>query len=190
MADLRVPDLNVVFIAGRLTRDPDLKYTVNNRAYCRFGIANTRYYRTKDGNRGEDTVFINCSCWDRQAEWIGDRIKKGRPVLVEGSLRSYEAEDRNTGQKTTRVEINARRITPLDWDDQGPGGGTTYGAAAGGAVGGGYGAPGGGYNQPAGNPPGGGAAPGGAQPGPQGGASQYQDQSGHDEPIPEDDIPF
>lgn len=126
MADLRVPDLNVVYIAGRLTRDPDLKYTSgSNRAYCRFGIANTRYYKTKEGDRREETTFVNGSCWDRQAEWVGERLKKGRPVLVEGTLRSYESEDRDSGQKTTRLEINARRVTPLDWDEDMRGGGPT-----------------------------------------------------------------
>jgi single-strand DNA-binding protein len=123
MSDLRVPDLNRVFIAGRLTRDPELKYTGTNRAYCRFGIANTRYYKTKDGERREETVFVSGSVWDRQAEWVGERLRKGRPVLVEGALRSYDVEDRNTGQKTSRLEIQAQRITPLDWDDDGKGGG-------------------------------------------------------------------
>lgn len=129
MSDLRVPDLNRVFIAGRLTRDPELKYTGSNRAYCRFGIANTRYYRTKEGDRREETTFLTISVWDRQAEWIGERLRKGRPVLVEGTLRSYEVDDRNTGQKVTRLEVQAQRVTPLDWDDDGRSGGRTAPAA-------------------------------------------------------------
>lgn len=129
MGDLRVPDLNVVHIAGRLTRDPELKYTSGNRAYVRFGLANTRYYRTKDGERREDTTFVNGSAWDKQAEWIGERLKKGRPILVEGTLRSYDFEDSATGQKVTKLEISARRVTPLDWDDDGSqrGGGSASG---------------------------------------------------------------
>jgi single-strand DNA-binding protein len=123
MSDLRMPDLNQVLIAGRLTRDPELKHTGSGRAYCRFSVANTRYYRTKDGEKGEETVFVNCSCWDRQAEFIGERLQKGRPVLVEGRLRSYEFEDRDSGQKRNRIEVNARRVTPLDWDDSGGSGG-------------------------------------------------------------------
>ena len=118
MSDLRVPDLNIVMIAGRLTRDPELKYTAGNRAYCRFGIANTRYYKTRDGEKREETVFANCSVWDKQAEWIGEHIKKGRPVLIEGSLNSYDFNDKDTGQKVTRLEIRVRRVTPLDWDEK------------------------------------------------------------------------
>lgn len=117
MSDLRVPDLNRVFIAGRLTRDPELKYTNAGRAYCRFSIANTRYFKTKEGERREDTTFVNASVWDKQAEWMGERLRKGRPVLVEGSLRSYDLEDKTSGQKISRLELNAMRVTPLDWEE-------------------------------------------------------------------------
>jgi len=187
MGDLRVPDLNVIYIAGRLTRDPDLRYTQGGRAYCRLGIANTRYYRTKDGERREDTTFVNASTWDKQAEFIGERLRKGRPVLIEGSLRSYDAED-NAGQKTTRIEINARRVTPLDWDEGGAGGGQGGGqsdAQSGGGYGGGGGAPRSGGAAAAGGAYGGGgygAQPGGSRPQPR----------PIEEPMPEaeDDIPF
>jgi single-strand DNA-binding protein len=115
MSNIRVPDLNVIHIAGRLTRDPEIKYTATGRAYCRLGIANTRYYRTKDRVPREDTTFVNASCWDKQAEYVGETLRKGRPVLIEGSLRSYDV-DGLDGAKQTRIEINARRVTPLDWD--------------------------------------------------------------------------
>ena len=120
MSDLRVPDLNLVTIAGRLTRDPELKYTAGNRAYARFGIANTRYYKKGDGSKAEDTVFASCSVWDKQAEWIAERLRKGRPVLIEGSLNSYEVEEVGQALRKTvsRLEIRVRRVTPLDWDEQ------------------------------------------------------------------------
>jgi len=119
MSDLRVPDLNQVFLAGRLTRDPELRYTQSNRAVCKMGLAVSRFYRTKDGERKEETLFINVTAWDRQAEFCNERLAKGRPVLVEGNLRSNEWEDRNTGQKRTSIEVNARRIQQLDWDERG-----------------------------------------------------------------------
>lgn len=133
MADLRVPDLNRVIIAGRLTHDPDLKYISSGRAVCRIRIANTRYYRNKDGERKEDTTFVDVSMWDKQAEFVGERIKKGRPVLVEGRLKSDMWDDKNTGQKRTKIEITAQRVVPLDWDDdsRGGGGGGNYGGGGG-----------------------------------------------------------
>ena len=127
MGDLRVPDLNVVHIAGRLTRDPDLKYTSGGSAYCRISVANTRYYKGKDGSRNEDTVFVDVVVWGPSAEFVGEKLRKGRAVLVEGRLTSSSWEDRDTGKKRTKLELNGRRVTPLDWDDDGSQGGGSRG---------------------------------------------------------------
>ncbi len=124
MSDLRVPDLNRVFIAGRLTRDPELRYVGagNNIPYCRFGIANMRYYKDKNtGERREDTTFVDVTVWRAQAEFVGARLRKGRPVLIEGSLTTNEWEDQATGQKKSRLVLTGQRVTPLDWDDSGGG---------------------------------------------------------------------
>ncbi len=132
MSDLRLPDLNKVIIAGRVAFDPELRYISSGRAVCRIRIANTRYYRTKDGERREETCWVDAKCWDKQAEFVGERIKKGRPVLIEGRLKSDEWEDKTTGQKRTKIEISAQRIVPLDWEEGGgpgsggPGGGRAY----------------------------------------------------------------
>ena len=167
MADLRVPDLNKVIIAGRLTRDPELKYVGSGRAVCRVSIANSRFYKGKDGERREDTSFIDVTLWDKQAEWVGEKLKKGRPVLVEGRLKSDSWEDKASGQKRTKIEISGQRLTPLDWDDDGRGGS--------GGGGGNYGGGGGG-----GNYGGGGQSASSERPAPR----------PIEEPIPEDDIPF
>ncbi len=142
MADLRLPDLNRVFLAGRLTRDPELRYVAGNRAVCDLRLVNTRYFKKQDGSRGEASTFVDVSVWDKQAEYLGDKLKKGRPVLVEGSLKFDEWEDRTSGQKRSKLTVNAQRVTPLDWDDDGPGGG---GSRGGGSGGGGRGGGGGSY---------------------------------------------
>jgi len=118
MSDLRLPDLNKVFLAGRLTRDPELRYLPSGMAVCKMGLAVSRFYRTREGERREETLFINIECWDKSAEFCGERLARGRPVLVEGRLRSSEWEDRNTGQKRTSLEVRADRIQQLDWDDR------------------------------------------------------------------------
>ncbi|MBI1320719.1 MAG: single-stranded DNA-binding protein [Candidatus Hydrogenedens sp.] len=125
MSDLRMPDLNKVFVAGRLTRDPELKYTGSGKPFCKLGIANSRYYKTKDGDRQEETTFVDVTAWGPQAEWIGERLTKGRPVIIEGRLRTSEWEDRATGQKRSKLDVDAVRVTPLDWDDDGKGGGSS-----------------------------------------------------------------
>lgn len=116
MSDLRMPDLNQVTVAGRLTYDPELKHTAAGKPYTRFGIANTRHFKGSDGERREDTAFINGTIWGTAAEWMAERLKKGRPVLVEGSLKSNEWEDKD-GKKRRDLTINAQKVTPLDWDE-------------------------------------------------------------------------
>lgn len=186
MADLRVPDLNKILIAGRLTRDPELRYTQTNMALCKLGVANTRYYKGKDGNRNEETLFVDVTCWGATAEWVGERLKKGRAVLIEGRLRSSEWEDRETGQKRSRMEINADRVVPLEWDeDRGGGsrgGGYSGASAAAAPAAGSYG----GEPSPGGY---GGGAYGGSPSSSPGAAPRPQPRV-IEEPIPEDDIPF
>jgi len=130
MSDLRVPEINSVQLAGRLTRDPDLKHTPSGLAICELGLACTRYFKGKDGERKEDTLFVNVTVFDKQAEFLGDKLRKGRPIYVEGSLNFDSWEDKNSGQKRSKIDIRGRRIQLLDWDDQGGGGGGQRSAPA------------------------------------------------------------
>lgn len=118
MGDVRVPDLNVTMIAGRLTRDPELKYTQSGRAVCTISVANSQFYKDKSGERKENTTFVDATLWDKPAEWIGQNMTKGRPVIVEGRLKSESWEDKQTGQKRSKLTISAIRVTPLDWDQK------------------------------------------------------------------------
>ena len=119
MSDLRLPDLNKIFLAGRLTRDPELQYLASGTPVCKMGLACSRKYRTKDGDQREETLFINLKAWNKTAEYCGEHLRKGRPVLVEGRLDSDDWEDKNTGQKRTSFEVRIDRINTLDWEDRG-----------------------------------------------------------------------
>lgn len=114
MSDLRMPDLNTVIVAGRLARDPELRYTSSNVPYCKFSVAVSRKYREK-----EETLFLNITAWQKTAEYVGNNLRKGRPVLVVGRLTSNEWEDRQTGQKRSQVELTADRVESLDWEERG-----------------------------------------------------------------------
>lgn len=118
MSDVRVPSTNLVVIAGRLTRDPDLKFISSGKAVCQLSIANTRYYKDKSGERKEDTSFVDVTVWDKTAEWVGEHLAKGRPVMVEGRLKSESWEDKTSGQKRSRIAIQATTVVPLDWDGE------------------------------------------------------------------------
>ncbi|MFQ5905837.1 MAG: single-stranded DNA-binding protein [bacterium] len=113
MADLRLPSLNRVLITGRLTKDPDLRYTPSGTAVCNFRLASSRRYKDRSGEWQDDSMFINVVTWRKTAENCGEYLKKGSAVLVEGRLqsRSWEAED---GQKRSVIEISALRVQFLD----------------------------------------------------------------------------
>ncbi len=107
-------DLNIFAGIGRLTRDPELRYTPSGKAVCKFGLAINRNYRNQDGNNVEDTLFINVSSWGRQAEHCSQFLKKGRRVAINGELKSNSWQDRE-GNKRVTYEINARSVQFLDY---------------------------------------------------------------------------
>lgn len=119
MADLRMPDLNEVSLAGRLTRDPELRYIQSGTALCKMGLAATRKYRDKDGQQHEETLFINVTAWGKTAEYCGENFTKGRPILVKGRLKSDEWQDKESGQTRKGIEVTADRVQQLDWEDRG-----------------------------------------------------------------------
>lgn len=121
MNALRLPEQNQVFLVGRLTKDPELRYTPKGVANCRFRIAVTRRYKdTVSGEWKDETAFINVTTWRQAAESCGKRLHKGSPVHVEGRLRSYEYEDKNNaGAKRSMIEVEARRVQVLEKADAG-----------------------------------------------------------------------
>ncbi|MBN2378753.1 single-stranded DNA-binding protein [candidate division WOR-3 bacterium] len=114
MADLRLPNLNIVLLSGRLVADPELRYTPKGTAVCSFRMAVSRRYQDKDsGEWKDDASFFNVVVWDRMAELAGERLRKGSPVMLEGALRSrsYEAQD---GNRRYVVEVVSRRLQFLE----------------------------------------------------------------------------
>ncbi len=112
MAELKMPSINTVMLSGRLTQDPELRYTGSGRPVVRLRIAHTRRYRDQQNDWQEDTLFIDVSAWGELAERCHDRLVKGSPVLIEGQLRqrSWEQE----GQKRTTYEVRAFRVHFLE----------------------------------------------------------------------------
>ena len=106
-------DLNSFIGIGRLTRDPELRYTPGGTGVCKFGIAINRTYRNQEGNNVEDVLFINVTTWGKQAENVSQFLKKGRRVAISGELRSNNWQDKE-GNKRTSFEINARTVQFLD----------------------------------------------------------------------------
>ena len=106
-------DLNNFVGIGRLTRDPELRYTPAGKGVCKFGIAINRTYRDQEGNNVENTLFINVTTWGKQAENCSQFLNKGRRVAINGELRSNNWQDKD-GNKRVSYEINARTVQFLD----------------------------------------------------------------------------
>ncbi|MFO0784687.1 MAG: single-stranded DNA-binding protein [Phycisphaerales bacterium] len=93
-------NLNKVMLIGNLTRDPDLKYTAGNQAVCELGLAVNRRYKTKEGEDREETTFVDCEAWGKQAEILKQYLSKGRPVFIEGRLKLDQWEDKDGGKRS------------------------------------------------------------------------------------------
>jgi len=113
LPDIRLPSLNIVILSGRLTSDPELRYTASGRAVSRFRMAASRAFRDREGEWQEETLFIDVTAWGALAERVNTRLTKGSPLLIQGFLRSRSWET-ETGAKRTAVEIIARNIQFLE----------------------------------------------------------------------------
>ncbi len=101
--------LNKVFLAGNLTRNPELRYTNSGSAVCELGLAVNRRWVT-NGEQKEETCFLDIDVWGKQAESCSRYLQKGSPALVEGRLRMNQWQDRDTGQNRSKIVVVAERV--------------------------------------------------------------------------------
>lgn len=114
---------NKVILVGNLTRDPELRYTPKGVAIAKIGLAVNRTWRSETGETKEEVTFVDIDAFGRQAETIGQYLKKGRPILIEGRLRLDQWDDKQTGQKRSRLGVVLENFQFLDSGNRGEGGG-------------------------------------------------------------------
>ena len=195
-------NLNKVMLIGNLTADPEVRQTPRGNSLTELRLAVNRVSSgPNEGERREETTFLDVTCWGRTGEVAAQYLSKGRPVFIEGRLQMDTWEDKQTGQRRSRIRIIAENLQLLGGRDGAPqGGGNGYGNNGGGYQqrnnygnggggynnGGNYGNSGGGYRQGAGN--GYGNNGGGYQ------QNNYQQPAPQQQPpMPQeedDDIPF
>jgi len=107
-------NFNKVILAGNLTRDPELRYTPKGTAIAKFGLAINRNWTGDDGQKREEVTFVDVDAFGKQAEVIGQYLRKGRPVLVEGRLKLDQWDDKQTGQKRSRLGVVLESFSFLD----------------------------------------------------------------------------
>jgi len=98
-------NLNKVMLIGNLTRDPELRYTPKGTAVADIGMAINRVWTNDQGERQEETTFVDVTLWGRQAELAQQYLSKGRPVYIEGRLQMDTWEDKNSGQKRSKLKV-------------------------------------------------------------------------------------
>jgi single-strand DNA-binding protein len=98
-------NFNKVLLMGNLTRDPEVRYTPKGTAIANIGLAVNRQWTTETGEKKEEVTFVDVEVWGRQAETIGQYMVKGRPLFVEGRLKLDQWDDKESGQKRSKLKI-------------------------------------------------------------------------------------
>jgi len=106
-----MPNLNKVLLMGHLTRDPEMRYLPSGSAVAKFTVAVSRKWKEKEsGNAKEETAFVECTAFSRQAEVVGEYVKKGNPLFVEGRLKQDNWQDKQTGQKRSKLCVSVDSV--------------------------------------------------------------------------------
>ena len=151
---------NKVILVGNLTRDPELRYTPKGTAIAKIGLAVNRVWTNEAGEKKEEVTFVDVDVFGRTAENVGQYMRKGRPILIEGRLKLDQWDDKQTGQKKSKLGVVAETVQFL-------------GSAQGGGEGGAPSAP---------------SAPRAARPAAS--APAVAPDAGDSEPPHDDDVPF
>lgn len=102
-------DYNRVVLVGKLTRDPESRYLPSGTQVCKMGLAVNRRFTTKEGEKREETLFVDIEAWGRTAELCGQYLTKGSEVLIEGRLKS-DSFTTQSGEKRTKILVVADEV--------------------------------------------------------------------------------
>ncbi len=123
-------NLNKVMLMGNLTRDPEIRYTPKGTAVAEIGLAVNRQFTAENGEKREEVTFIDVTLWGRQAEVANEYLKKGRPVFIEGRLQLDTWDDKQTGQKRSKLKVVGEGMQLLGSRPEGSGGGGGEGGSS------------------------------------------------------------
>ncbi len=124
-------NFNKVMLMGNLTRDPEVRYTPKGTAVAEIGLAINRYFSGDNGEKREETTFVDVTLWGRTAEIAGEYLKKGRPVFIEGRLQLDTWDDKTSGQKRSKLKVVGEGMQLIgSREGAGGGGGSSRGPTA------------------------------------------------------------
>jgi single-strand DNA-binding protein len=117
-------NLNKVMLIGNLTRDPEVRFTPSGKAVADISLAINRVWNNDQGQKQEETTFVDITLWGRQAELAQQYLTKGRGVYIEGRLQMDSWDDKETGKKRTKLKVVGDNLQFLpDGRSSGNGGG-------------------------------------------------------------------
>jgi single-strand DNA-binding protein len=108
-----MPNLNKVMLIGNVTREIEVKFTPKGTAVAEVGMAINRSWKDDSGQKKEETTFVEITFWGRQAEVVGEYAKKGTPIYVEGRLQLDSWDDKQSGQKRSKLRIVGEQLQLL-----------------------------------------------------------------------------
>ena len=114
--------VNKVILVGNLGKDPEVKYTPSGVPVAKFSLATNERYKDKGGEWQDRTEWHNIVAWQRLAEIIGEYVKKGSKIYIEGRLQTSSWEDKQSGEKKYRTEVVASDLVLLSGRGEGGGG--------------------------------------------------------------------
>lgn len=110
---------NKIILLGNLTRDPEIRYTPKGTAVAKLGLAVNRNWTTEAGERKEEVTFVDVDVFGRTAENCGQYLRKGRPVLIEGRLKLDQWNDKQTGEKKSKLGVVCETVQFLGSGNKG-----------------------------------------------------------------------
>ena len=111
--------VNKVILVGNLGKDPEVKYTPNGVPVAKFSLATNERYKDKGGEWQDRTEWHNIVAWQRLAEIVGEYVKKGSKIYIEGRLQTSSWEDKQSGEKKYRTEVIASDLVLLGGRSEG-----------------------------------------------------------------------
>jgi single-strand DNA-binding protein len=125
-------NLNKVMLIGNLTRDPEVKYLPKGGPVAEIGLAVSRSYTLDNGEKREETTFVDIVMYNKLAEIVEKYLKKGRSVYIEGRLKLDTWDDKQTGQKRSKMRVVGDVMQMLGGREASSGGGSSESSYGGG----------------------------------------------------------
>jgi single-strand DNA-binding protein len=109
---------NRVILLGHLTRDAEMRYTPKGTVVAKLSLAVNRQWKDDAGQKREEVAFVDCTAWGKRAEVICQYTRKGLALLIEGYLKQESWDDKQTGQKRTKLVVNVENFSLIQFADR------------------------------------------------------------------------